>query len=284
MPCGVAKFTRFAVTPHISAEFFPEECNVDLRLRGKSALITGASRGIGAATAEVLAEEGCALHLAARNVSTLESLASRLRAVYGVDVRTHPVDLRQQADLTTLADAASDIDILINNAGDIPGGTIETVDEETWRHAWELKVFGYINLTRLVYARMKARRHGVIVNNIGNAGERVDSQYITGSTGNAALMAFTRALGGQSLADGVRVVGVNPGPVATDRILDFLKSRAHSRLGDEGRYSELTSQYPLGRPATPREIADLIVFLASDRSGYTSGAIFTVDGGLSAMA
>jgi NAD(P)-dependent dehydrogenase (short-subunit alcohol dehydrogenase family) len=204
--------------------------------------------------------------------------------VYGVDVRTHPVDLRQQADLTALADAVSDIDILVNNAGDIPGGTIETVDEETWRHAWELKVFGYINLTRLVYAKMKARRHGVIVNNIGNAGERVDGQYIAGSTGNAALMAFTRALGGRSLADGIRVVGVNPGPVATDRILDFLKSRAHSQFGDENRYSELTSQYPLGRPAIPREIADLIVFLASDRSGYTSGAVFTVDGGISATS
>jgi NAD(P)-dependent dehydrogenase (short-subunit alcohol dehydrogenase family) len=255
---------------------------MDLRLHGKSALITGASRGIGAATAEVLAEEGCDLHLAARSASTLEDLAGRLRETYGVNVRVHPVDLRRQEDLTTLADAASDVDILVNNAGDIPGGTIETVDEETWRHAWELKVFGYINLTRLFYTRMKARGHGVIVNIIGIGGEQVDSHYITGSTGNAALMAFTRALGGRSLADGIRVVGVNPGPVATDRILKLLKSLANSQFGDESQYSELTSQYPLGRPADPREIADLIAFLASDRSSYTSGAVFTVDGGLTA--
>ena len=106
---------------------------------------------------------------------------------------------------------AADIDILVNNAGDIPGGSIDKIDEATWRHAWELKVFGYINLTRAIYAQMKARGHGVIVNDIGAAGEKFDANYICGSAGNAALMAFTRALGGKSLADNIRVVGINPG-------------------------------------------------------------------------
>ena len=257
---------------------------MDLELRGKTALVTGASRGIGAATAEVLAEEGCALHLAARDASALDALAERLTGAYGTEVRTHAVDLRQGEQLTGLAEAAAEADILVNNAGDIPGGTIDAIDEATWRHAWELKVFGYINLTRLFYAEMKSRGHGVIVNNIGSAGERVDGRYITGSSGNAALMAFTKALGGSSLADGIRVVGVNPGPVATDRVVGHLRSRAHTDLGDEDRYSELTAGYPLGRPAAPREVADLIVFLASERSSYTSGAVFTVDGGLSAKS
>jgi len=250
---------------------------MNLNLRGRRALITGASKGIGAATAEVLAEEGCDLHLAARSAPALEDLAHRLRATYTVDVDVHPVDLRRPDDLARLAEEASDLDILVNNAGDIPGGSLDAVDGKAWRHGWDLKVFGYVDLTRLVYARMKARGRGVIVNNIGVAGERVDFDYIAGSSGNAALMAFTRALGGRSLGDGIRVVGVNPGPVATERILTLLEAHA-----DEGADAGLMAGYPLGRAATPREIADLIAFLASDRSGYTSGVVFTVDGGMSA--
>ena len=174
---------------------------------------------------------------------------------------------------------AADIDILVNNAGDIPGGSIDKIDEATWRHAWELKVFGYINLTRAIYAQMKARGHGVIVNDIGAAGEKFDANYICGSAGNAALMAFTRALGGKSLADNIRVVGINPGPVGTDRHVTLLKTRAKNQFGDENRYKEFQKGMPLGRPAHAREIGDLMAFLASDRSGYTSGVIFTVDGG-----
>ena len=255
---------------------------MDLHLRGKRVLITGASKGIGAAAAEAFAEEGSHLHLAARNAEALEALAQRLRAAHGIEVQVHAVDLRQQDQLASLAQAASDIDVLVNNAGDIPGGSIDKIDEPTWRHAWELKVFGYINLTRLVYARMKQRRHGVIVNDIGSAGERFDANYIVGSSGNAALMAFTRALGGQSLKDNIRVVGINPGPVATERNISLSRRQAAARFGDENRYPEILANYPLGRAAKPREIADMMAFLASDRSGYTSGVIVTIDGGISA--
>ena len=128
---------------------------------------------------------------------------------------------------------------------------------------------------------MKARGHGVIVNDIGAAGEKFDANYITGSAGNAALMAFTRALGGKSLKDNIRVVGINPGPVGTDRHVTLMKTRAKTQLGDENRYRELQQGLPLNRPAHPREIGDLMAFLASDRSGYTSGVIVTVDGGYS---
>ena len=143
-------------------------------------------------------------------------------------------------------------------------------------------MFGYINLTRAIYAQMKARGHGVIVNDIGAAGEKFDANYICGSAGNAALMAFTRALGGKSLADNIRVVGINPGPVGTDRHITLLKTRAKQQFGDENRYKEFQKGFPLGRPAQAREIGDLMAFLASDRSGYTSGVIYTVDGGISA--
>ncbi|WP_315706279.1 MULTISPECIES: SDR family oxidoreductase [unclassified Bradyrhizobium] len=255
---------------------------MDLHLSGKRILITGASKGIGAAAAEAFAEEGCHLRLAARSGDQLKALADRLRAQHQIDTAAHVVDLRKPEDVTRLAQEAADIDILVNNAGDIPGGSLDKIDEATWRHAWDLKVFGFINLTRLVYAQMKARGHGVIVNDIGAAGEKFDANYICGSAGNAALMAFTRALGSKSLADNIRVVGINPGPVGTDRHVTLLKTRARDLFGDESRYREFQKSLPLGRPAHPREIADLMMFLASDRSGYTSGVIFTVDGGIAA--
>src|SRR3954449_9364419 len=255
---------------------------MDLHLRGKRVLITGASKGIGAAAAEVFAEEGCDLLLAARSGDQLNALADRLRSLHQISASAHVTDLRKPEDISRLATDASEIDILVNNAGDIPGDSLDRIDEATWRHAWELKVFGYINLTRAIYARMKARGHGVIVNDIGAAGEKFDAGYICGSAGNAALMAFTRALGGKSLADNIRVVGINPGPVGTDRHVTLLKTRAKHQFGGESRYKEFQKSLPLGRPAHAREIGDLMTFLASDRSGYTSGVIFTVDGGISA--
>jgi hypothetical protein len=255
---------------------------MDLNLRGKRALITGASKGIGAATAESLAEEGCNLRLAARNKAELEKIAERLRAAYKVEVEIHPSDLRKPKDIEALASAASDIDILVNNAGDIPGGSLEKISEETWRHGWELKVFGYINLTRRVYQQMKARGHGVVINIIGAAGEKFDFNYIAGTAGNAALMAFTRALGSRSLENNIRVVGINPGPVQTDRIVTLMKTQARNVLGDESKYTELLARLPMGRAAKPREIGDMTAFLASERSGYTTGIIVTIDGGISA--
>jgi hypothetical protein len=255
---------------------------MDLNLRGKRVLITGASKGIGAAAAEAFAEEGAHVRLAARDQAALTALAARLAIQHNIEAHVHAVDLRQSADVERLAAEAADVDILINNAGDIPGGPLARIDEATWRHAWDLKVFGYINLTRLFYAAMKARGGGVIVNDIGSAGERFDANYIAGAAGNAALMTFTRAMGGRSLEDNIRVVGVNPGPVQTDRIIALMKRQAADRFGDESRYPEIMARFPLGRAATPREIADAMLFLASDRSAYTSGVIVTVDGGIGA--
>ncbi|MGJ4968192.1 MULTISPECIES: SDR family oxidoreductase [unclassified Bradyrhizobium] len=255
---------------------------MDLHLRGKRVLITGASKGIGAAAAEAFAEEGCHVRLAARSGDRLSALVEQLRSKHQIDAAAHVVDLRKSEDVARLAQEASDIDILVNNAGDIPGGAIDKIDEAAWRHAWDLKVFSFINLTRLVYAQMKARGGGVIINDIGAAGENFDANYICGSAGNAALMAFTRALGSKSLADNIRVVGINPGPVGTDRHVSLLKTRARDLFGDESRYTEFQKSLPLGRPAHVSEIADLMAFLASDRAGYTSGVIYTVDGGISA--
>ena len=122
----------------------------------------------------------------------------------------------------------------------------------------------------------------MIVNILGNTGERLNAAYIAGSTANAGLMAFTRTLGGVSHADGIRVLGINPGPVATDRLISLYRQMAQTRLGDASRYEELFKDMSFGRPATPGEIASAVAFLASERSAYTSGCILTIDGGLAA--
>ncbi|WP_334129875.1 SDR family oxidoreductase [Sneathiella sp.] len=253
---------------------------MDLGLKGKRVLITGASQGIGEGLAEVFAEEGANLFLVARQEDRLKEISERLKKAHGITADYFTADFTRRGDIERVHEAAGDIDILVNNAGAIPGGDLWQVGADDWRPGWEVKVMGYIDMTRLFYASMKKRGHGVILNNIGSGGENYDFRYIAGTTGNAALMAFTKAMGGRSLEDNIRVVGVNPGPVATDRIVKIMKIRAKERFGDESRYGELLANYPLGRPASVREIADLFAFLASYRSGYTSGVIFTVDGGI----
>jgi hypothetical protein len=252
---------------------------MDLELKGQTALVTGASRGIGLAIAEGLAREGCHLHLAARTAADLDAARTRILETGKVKVTCHALDLAASGTMAQLARDCSDVDILINNAGSIPSGHLLDIDEARWRQSWELKVFGYINLTREIYRRMCARRRGVIVNVIGVAGERLRQDYIAGGTGNAALMAFTKNLGGESVDYGVRVVGVNPGQVETDRLRLRLERKAKEELGDPARWRELVVNPPLGRMARTDEIADTVVYLASARASYVSGTIVTVDGG-----
>ena len=253
-----------------------------LELEGKTVLITGASKGIGLAAAHSFAAEGCHQQLAARDGVALAAAKEEIEKLHPVKVNIHPMDLAAPGAMVQLAEAAGHVDILVNNAGDIPSGPIESLDFAVVRRGFQLKVLGYMELTQIYYARMKAAGGGVIVNDIGNSGENWDANYIAGSTGNAAVMAFTRALGGVSLDDGIRVVGVNPGPVATDRMVKLMKRRALDTHGDEGRWEELFDNYPGGRPATPEEVAELMVFLASPRAGYITGTVVTIDGGIAA--
>lgn len=255
---------------------------MNLDLAGQTVLITGASKGIGLAAAHAFAAEGCHLHLAARDGAALDAAATQIAATHGVRVTVHAMDLATPESMAALAAAVGDIDVLVNNAGDIPSGPIESLDFAAVRRGFQLKVLGYMELTQHIYARMKQRGRGVIVNDIGNSGENWDANYIAGSTGNAAVMAFTRALGGVSLDDGIRVVGVNPGPVATDRMVKLMKRRALDNYGDEGRWEELFDNYPGGRPAEPEEVAELMVFLASPRAAYITGTVVTIDGGIAA--
>ena len=254
---------------------------MELGLKGRTALITGGSRGIGFGAAQVFAAEGCNLHLAARSAADLEAARKKITAAHPVSVKCHAVDLGVSENAVKLANECGPIDILVNNAGAIPQGTITGLDDKAWRAGWELKVFGFVNLTREVFGAMCERKGGVIINVIGSAGERPSAGYVAGSMGNAALMTMSRALGADSPQHGVRVVAVNPGATATDRGIARWRNDAQQKFGDPERWPEVTKGMPFGRPASVEELANVIVFVASARASYVTGTVVSVDGGAS---
>ena len=148
-----------------------------------------------------------------------------------------------------------------------------------------LSVVGEPGNMILLYKAMRERKSGVIVNIIGVAGERHRANYITGTTGNAGLMAFTRALGSESVDHGIRVVGINPGRIETERQIGHFKEQALKAFGDESRWPELQAKVvaslPFGRAGRPSEVSDLATFLASNRASYISGTVVTIDAGSS---
>ncbi len=254
---------------------------MDLELSGKRALVTGASKGIGLGVAQTLAAEGVSLIMAARTQGTLDAAATQIRTDYGVAVEVVACDLSQSNDQARLAAVATvaPLDIVVNNAGAIPGGQLSTIDEATWRRAWDLKVFGYINLTRMLLPHLEVAGRGVILNVIGAAADRPSPGYIAGAAGNSALVGFSKALGSTSLRNGVRVLCVNPGLTVTDRMTDILRAQAEAKWGDGDRWTDLMPDDPA--PATVAQVADVVVFLVSDRAGQVTGTSITIDGGSS---
>jgi 3-oxoacyl-[acyl-carrier protein] reductase len=255
---------------------------MDLQLAGKSALITGASKGIGRAAAERLAAEDCNLVLVSRTAADLAAAKAAIASQSKVHIDTIAADLSQSSAVERLTQNFSTIDILVNNAGGIPGGSLLDIDEPTWRKAWDLKVFGYINMCRAYYALMKDRGSGVIINVTGNAAQTHDPEYICGVSGNAALTAFSQSLGSISARDGIRVISVNPGPVETERLVNLMKKKAKDRTGNADNWRELFKPLPFSRACAPDEVAAMIAFLASERCNYNSGSVVTIDAGLSA--
>ena len=171
------------------------------------------------------------------------------------------------------------VDILVNNAGAIPGGSLLDLSMERWIESWQLKVFGYVHMTKLALERMKPRQSGIIVNIIGMAGPAPRWDYIAGSTGNAGLNAFTKAIGSRSVDFGVRVFGINPAATLTDRIMTISRQRARSTYGDESRWEETLGDLPFGRIKKPEEVAALAVMCCAPQVEYLSGCMIDMDGG-----
>jgi len=250
---------------------------MDLALKDRRVLITGGSQGVGKAIARGFLAEGARVAIVSRDPARLEAALAELAS--GGRVEGKAFDHTKRRKNEAVADAFRDVDILINNAGAIPTGDIFSVDETRWREAWDLKVFGYINLMRAIYPHMRGKPPKVIVNVLGLGGEKPQWHYVCGNAANVALMGVTKSLGGRSIDDGIRVVGVNPGGVETERMVRIQRARAQREFGDAERWREYFKDKPLNRAATPEEVANVVLFLASDRASWVSGAVVPVDGG-----
>ncbi|MBL8643182.1 MAG: SDR family oxidoreductase [Rhodospirillaceae bacterium] len=248
------------------------------------ALVTGASRGMGAASARKLAAEGVKLVLAARNTNDLNKLAGDLYTAHGAESLVLPVDLTQENSAEgAVAEAIRTfgrIDILINSAGASQGGLFWEIPDRVWQESFELKVMGTIRMMRAVIPGMIAQKYGRIVNVVGNTGLQPSPRLLPGSAANAALLAITRGLGEELAPHGVVVNALNPGPTRTERWTTLMNRLAQSSQRTVAEVEkDYTSQIPLGKLAEPEDIAGLIVFLASDRAANLIGASLTADGG-----
>ena len=252
---------------------------MELGLNGKVVIVTGGSKGIGRSTAIGIAAEGGSVLACARGKEALDETASVARRNESGRVETIQADLTKIGDLKRVVSRCVDlfgrVDILVNNAGSARPGEFLKITDDEWLEDWTLKFFGYIRMAREVFPHMQRQHSGVIVNVIGTGALRPSGGYMVGGAANAALNHFTKALADEGAKHGVRVVGVNPGPILTDRLRLFTERAARGRDLNE----VLSRMTPLGRPGTPEEVADLVMFLASDRAAFIHGANVTIDGG-----
>ncbi len=250
-----------------------------LGLEGKVAIVTGGSKGIGQATALGFLAEGASVLVCARGKEALEETV-RLAGKQG---EGHIVGM--QADLTEgdaikavvakCRDTFGRVDILINNAGSARPGDFLTLPDDAWTDDWTLKFFGYVRMAREVLPLMQQQGNGVIINVIGTGALKPMGSYMIGGAANAALNNFTKALADEAAKRGVRVVGVNPGPILTERLEKFLSTFGSGNSREE----VLKKMTPLGRVGKSEEVADLLLFLSSERAAFIHGANITIDGG-----
>jgi len=257
---------------------------MDLGLRDKVAVITGASMGIGYACAETLLREGARVAICARNSGRLEEAAGRLREDSGGEVLPIQADMGKREDAKRFIQAAFErfgrIDILINCAGSSPGGLLLDLTEEQWLSSMNLKFMGYVRAMTEAIPYLLQSGGGRIVNVVGNDGIKPAYFEITPSAANAADLAVTQALAEQYGPKGILINAVNPGPVATDRWDGLEKQIARDKgISQDEAHDLALKSLPLGRICTAQEVADVAVFLASERASYVNGAMLTIDGG-----
>lgn len=257
---------------------------MDLGLKGKVAVVTGASRGIGRAIAQELASEGCDIAVAARDAGALEGLASEIRNTTGRRVLVQRVDLREPDAPARLVDATvaefKRLDILVNNAGATKRDNFFKLTDADFADGFALKFFGNVRLTRAAWPHLKAQ-HGAIVNIIGLGGHTATAEFTIGGSVNAALLNFTKAMSHQGIRDNVRVSAINPGSIETDRLKGRLAAQAKAESIDEAEARRRNlAKLGVARYGTPTEIAQAVCFLASGTAAaYVNGGLLDVDGG-----
>jgi len=257
---------------------------MELQLVGKCAAVTGGSAGIGKAIARSLAQEGVDVAICARSAEPLEAAAKEIADETGRKIVPITADLTKTEDANDFIERAAKelgrIDILVNNAGSAAGGVLETLSDEAWEAALQLKFFGYVRCTRAVIPHMKAQGGGRIVNLIGNDGIKHSYWEIAPGAANAAGQNLTMSLAMQYGRDNISLCAVNPGPVRTERWDGLVDAMARDMNISREEADQLAPRsIPLGRIAEVEEVANLVTYLASPLAHFVNGTQIEIDGG-----
>jgi len=257
---------------------------MDLQLKGKTALVTGGSEGIGKGIALALAREGVDVAICARRMDVLEATAAEISKATGRKIVPIPADLRKDADAKNFIEQAvkalGRADIMVNNAGSAAGGVIEHLTEDDWEKGLQLKFMGYVRCLRYVLPTMVKQGGGRVVNLIGNDGVKPSYWEICPGAANAAGQNLTMSLAGQYGKHGISFCAVNPGPVRTERWAGLVKAMSRDmNLSYEEADQLAPSSIPMGRIAEVEECANLVTMLASPLMHMVNGTMIEIDGG-----
>jgi NAD(P)-dependent dehydrogenase (short-subunit alcohol dehydrogenase family) len=260
---------------------------MDLDLAGRHVLITGGSKGIGLACAHEFCREGAVVTLVGRQQQALDAAVAGLRAL-GATAHSIAADLAcadaAQAAVAHAERTGGPIDVLVNSAGAARRTPFEELTAQAWHDAMDAKFFTYVHVMDPVVKRMGAAGRGAIVNIVGAGGKVAGPTHLPGGSANAALMLASAGLAAAYGPRGVRVNVVNPGLTLTTRLQEGLAADARQQGRDaDDILAAQQARMPLRRIATPGEIANAVVFLASDRASYITGAIVAMDGAVTPM-